>query len=52
MKFKDIVAKSKARKVMILTEKQFQTLASSVVHLMEQEQIKKTHFIKQNSDEK
>lgn len=52
MKFKDIVAKSKARKVMILTEKQFQTLASSVVHLVEQEQIIKTYLIKSKSNGK
>lgn len=45
MKFKDIIQKPTGRKIMILTEKQFQTLASSVVNLMEQEQIIKSYLI-------
>jgi hypothetical protein len=45
MKFKDIIQKPARRKVIILTEQQLQTLASSVVHLMEQEQIIKTFLI-------
>jgi hypothetical protein len=45
MKFNDIIQKSAPRRVMILTEKQIQTLASSLVSLMEQEQITKTYII-------
>lgn len=45
MKFNDIIQKPAGRKIMILTERQFQTLASSVVSLMEQEQIIKTYLI-------
>lgn len=45
MKFNDIIQKPAPRKVMILTEYQIQTLAGSVVSLMEQEQITKTYLI-------
>ena len=45
MKFKDIIQKPARRKVIILTERQLKTLASSVVHLLEQEQITKTYLI-------
>ena len=45
MKFNDIIQKSAPRRVMILTEKQIQTLASSLVSLMEQEQTTKTYII-------
>lgn len=51
MKFKDILQKSARRKVIILTEQQFKSLASSVVSLMEQEQIIKTHLIKRKINE-
>jgi len=37
---------------MILTENQLQTLASSVVSLMEQEQITKTYLINKKSNGK
>ena len=45
MKFNDIIQKSAPSRVMILTEKQIQTLASSLVSLMEQEQTTKTYII-------
>lgn len=45
MKFNDIIQKSAPRRVMILTEKQIKTLASSLVSLMEQEQTTKTYII-------
>lgn len=50
MKFNDIIQKPAGRKIMILTERQFQKLASNFVSLMEQEQIIKTYLInkKQN----
>ena len=48
MKFNDIIQKSAPRRVMILTEKQIQTLASSLVSLMEQEQTTKTYIIRKN----
>ena len=46
MKLKDIIQKPPRRKVMILTERQLQTLASRVIQLMEQEQITRTYLIK------
>jgi hypothetical protein len=52
MKFNDLIEKPAARKVMVLTEKQFQTLASSVINLMEQEQVIKTYLIKSKSNGK
>jgi len=51
-KFNDIIKKASSRKVMILTERQFQTLANSVVSLMEQEQTIKTYLIKKNPNGK
>lgn len=45
MKFNDIIQKQSGRMVVILTENQLKTLATSVVSLMEQEQITKTYFI-------
>ena len=52
IKFNDLIDKPAARKVMVLTEKQFQKLASSVINLIEQEQITKTYLIKLKSNEK
>lgn len=52
MKLKDIFQKPARRKVIILTERQLQSLASSVVHLMEQEQITKTYLINKKSNGK
>lgn len=52
MKLKDIIQKPARRKVIILTERQLQSLASSVVHLMEQEQITKTYLIKKKPNGK
>jgi hypothetical protein len=46
MKFKDIIQDESRRTIkIIISERQFQTLASSVVHLMEQEKIIKTYLI-------
>jgi hypothetical protein len=46
MKFKDIIQDESRRPIkIIISERQFQTLASSVVHLMEQEKIIKTYLI-------
>lgn len=46
MKFKDLIQKQKRRPIkVIITEQQFQALASSVVSLMEQEKITKTYLI-------
>lgn len=46
MKFKDLIQKKPKRPVkIIITEQQFQTLASNVVSLMEQEKITKTYLI-------
>lgn len=45
MKLNDIIQKPARRQVMILTERQLKTLASSVISLMEQEQITKTYLI-------
>ncbi len=52
MKFNDLIEKPAGRKVMVLTEKQFQTLANSVINLMQQEQIIKTYLIKSKSNGK
>ena len=52
MKFNDIIHKQSGRMVMILTENQLQTLATSVVSLMEQEQITKTYLINKKSNGK
>ncbi len=52
MKFSDLIEKPATRKVMVITEKQFQTLASSVINLMEQEQVIKTYLIKSKSNGK
>jgi hypothetical protein len=52
MKFNDIIHKQTGRMVIILTENQLQTLASSVVSLMEQEQITKTYLINKKSNGK
>ena len=52
MKFNDIINKQTGRMVVILTESQLQTLASSVVSLMEQEQITKTYLINKKSNGK
>jgi hypothetical protein len=52
MKLNDIIHKQTGRMVMILTENQLQTLASSVVSLMEQEQITKTYLINKKSNGK
>jgi hypothetical protein len=52
MKFNDIIKKQSGRMVMILTENQLQTLATSVVSLMEQEQITKTYLINKKSNGK
>ena len=46
MKFKDLIQKESRRPIkIIISEQQLQTLASSVVHLMEQEKIIKTYLI-------
>ena len=50
MKLNDIVQKPARRQVMILTERQLKTLANSVIHLMEHEQIIKTYLIKKKSN--
>jgi hypothetical protein len=50
MKLNDFIQKLPRRKVMILTERQLQTLANSVIHLMEHEQIIKTYLIKKKSN--
>jgi hypothetical protein len=46
MKFKDIIQDESRRPIkIIISERQLKVLASSVVHLMEQEQIIKTYLI-------
>jgi|LakMenE18May11ns_1017448.scaffolds.fasta_scaffold8808164_2 hypothetical protein len=46
MKFKDLIQKKPRRPLkIIITEKQFKRLSSSVVTLMEQEKITKTYLI-------
>jgi hypothetical protein len=46
MKFKDIIQDESRRPIkIIISERQLKTLASSVVHLMEQEKIIKTYLI-------
>jgi hypothetical protein len=52
MKLNDIIQKPARRQVMILTERQLQTLASRVIQLMEQEQITRTYLIKKKSNGK
>ena len=49
MKFKDLIQKESRRPIkIIISEQQFQALASSVVSLMEQEKITKTYLIRKN----
>ena len=46
MKFKDLIQEKSRRPIkIIISEQQFQALASSVVSLSEQEQITKTYLI-------
>lgn len=46
MKFKDLIQKESRRPIkIIISEQQFQALASSVVSLMEQGKITKTYLI-------
>jgi hypothetical protein len=46
MKFKDLIQEKSRRPIkIIISEQQFQALASSVVSLLEQEQITKTYLI-------
>jgi pyocin large subunit-like protein len=52
MKLNDIIQKPARRQVMILTERQLQTLASRVTHLMEHGQIIRTYLIKKKSNGK
>lgn len=52
MKFSDLKQKSKKRKVIVLTEKQLQSLTSSVIDLIEQQEIIKTSSINKKSDGK
>jgi hypothetical protein len=51
MKFKDLIQKETRRPIkIIISEQQFQTLASKVVRLMEQEKITKTYLINTKSN--
>lgn len=46
MKFNDLIQKQSRRPIkIIISEQQFQALASNVVSLLEQEQITKTYLI-------
>ncbi len=53
MKLNDLIQNQSRRPLkIIISEQQFQTLASNVVSLMEQEKINKTYLIKKNSNGK
>jgi hypothetical protein len=53
MKLVPLINENSKRKLkMIITENQFRTLAENVLSLQEENQIKNTHLIKKNTNEK